>query len=47
MDASRPKYFITFIDYYYSGYMYLYLLRSKDEALDAFKVFKMENKSKS
>jgi len=33
--------------------MYLYLLRSKDEALDAFKVFKMEiennvkNKSKS
>ncbi|XP_052734083.1 uncharacterized protein LOC128196632 [Vigna angularis] len=41
MDASSPKYFITFIDDY-SRYMYLYLLRSKDEALDAFKVFKVE-----
>ena len=41
MDANSPKYFIPFIDYY-SRYMYLYLLRSKDEALDAFKVFKAE-----
>ena len=41
MDANSPKYFITFIDDY-SRYMYLYLLRSKDEALDAFKVFKAE-----
>ena len=41
MDASSPKYFITFIDDY-SQYMYLYLLHSKDEALDVFKVFKAE-----
>ena len=41
MDVNSPKYFITFIDDY-SRYMYLYLLRSKDEALDAFKVFKAE-----
>nr|KYP61936.1 Retrovirus-related Pol polyprotein from transposon TNT 1-94 [Cajanus cajan] len=41
MDANSPRYFITFIDDY-SRYMYLYLLRSKDEALDAFKVFKAE-----
>ena len=41
MDANSPKYFITFIDDY-SLYMYLYLLRLKDEALDAFKVFKAE-----
>ena len=41
MDAISPKYFITFIDDY-SRYMYLYLLHSKDEALDAFKVFKAE-----
>ena len=41
MDADSPKYFITFIDDY-SQYMYLYLLRSKDEALDTFKVFKVE-----
>ena len=41
MDANSPKYFITFIDDY-SRYMYLYLLRSKDEVLDAFKVFKAE-----
>ena len=41
MDASSPKYFITFIDNY-SQYMYLYLLRTKDEALDAFKIFKAE-----
>ena len=41
MDSNSPKYFITFIDDY-SLYMYLYLLRSKDETLDAFKVFKAE-----
>ena len=41
MDANSLKYFITFIDDY-SRYIYLYLLRSKDEALDAFKVFKAE-----
>ena len=41
MDTSSPKYFITFIDDY-SRYMYLYLLRTKDEALDAFKIFKAE-----
>ncbi|XP_017438185.1 uncharacterized protein LOC108344229 [Vigna angularis] len=41
MDASSPKYFITFIDDY-SRYMYLYLLCLKDEALDAFKLFKAE-----
>ena len=39
MDANSLKYFITFIDDY-SRYMYLYLLHYKNEALDAFKVFK-------
>ncbi|RXY49603.1 hypothetical protein DD573_29900 [Klebsiella pneumoniae] len=38
-DASSSKYFITFVDDY-SRYMYLYLLRTKDEALDAFKILK-------
>ena len=41
MDASSPKYSITLIDDY-TRYMYLYLLRTKDEALDAFKIFKAE-----
>ena len=41
MDANGLKYFITFKDNY-SRYMYLYLLRSKDGALDTFKVFKAE-----
>jgi len=41
MDANSLKYFITFIDYY-SQYMYLYLLHSNNEALDAFKGFKAE-----
>ena len=41
MDANGQKYFITFIDDY-SRYMYLCLLRSKDEALGTFKVFKIE-----
>ena len=41
MEGSDSKYFITFIDDY-SHYMYLYMLHSKDEALEAFKVFKAE-----
>ena len=41
MDAHGQKYFITFIDDY-SRYMYIYLLHNKNEALDAFKVFKAE-----
>ncbi|KAF7839613.1 Retrovirus-related Pol polyprotein from transposon TNT 1-94 [Senna tora] len=41
MDSSNQKYFITFIDDY-SRYMFLYLLNNKNEALDAFKVFKAE-----
>ena len=41
MDANGLKYFIAFMDNY-SRYMYLYLLRSKDEDLDSFKVFKAE-----
>ena len=41
MDAYRQKYFISFIDDY-SRYMHLYLLNNKNEALDAFKVFKAE-----
>lgn len=46
MNASDPKYFITFIDDY-SRYMYLYLLHSKDEALDVFKFFKAEVENQS
>ena len=41
MDGSDLKYFITFMDDY-SHYMYLYMLHSKDKALEAFKVFKVE-----
>ena len=41
MDANGLKYFITFIDDY-SRDMYIYLLRSKDEALGTFKVCKAE-----
>ena len=41
MNGSDPKYFITFINDY-SLYMYLCMLRSKDEALEVFKVFKAE-----
>ena len=41
MDADGLKYLIAFIDDY-SRYMYLYLLLSKDKALGAFKVFKVE-----
>ena len=40
MDAHGPKYFISFIDDC-SRYMYLYMLHNKDEALNAFKVFKV------
>ena len=42
MDANGQKYFITFMDDY-SDYMYLYLLRSKDEALGAFFKDEVEN----
>lgn len=45
MDSHYHKYFISFIDYY-SQYMYLYLLLTKDEALDAFKIFKTKVKKK-
>ena len=41
MEDSDPRYFITFIDDC-SRYMYLYMLCSKDEVLEAFKVFKAE-----
>ncbi|KAG9449432.1 hypothetical protein H6P81_009397 [Aristolochia fimbriata] len=46
MDAQGQKYFITFIDDY-SRYMYLYMLHTKNEALDAFKVFKAEVEKQS
>ena len=38
---GSKKYFITFIDDC-TRYCYVYLLRSKDEALEAFKLFKTE-----
>ena len=41
MDSHGQKYFISFIDDY-SRYMYLYMLHNKNEALDAFKIFKAE-----
>lgn len=41
MDSYGQNYFISFI-YDCSQYMYLYLLNNKNEALDAFKVFKVE-----
>ena len=40
MDGSDPKYFITFIGDY-SRYLYLYMLCSKDEVLEAFKVLRI------
>ena len=43
MDAHGSTDFISFI-YDCSRYMYLYRLHNKDEALDAFKVFKAEVK---
>ena len=39
MDAHGQKYFITFIDDYSR---YIHLLYNKNEALDAFKIFKAE-----
>jgi len=41
LDSHSHKYFISFIDDY-SRYMYLYMLHNKNEALDAFKIFKAE-----
>ena len=41
MESHGQKYFIFFIDDY-SRYMYLYILHNKNEALDVFKVFKVE-----
>ena len=41
MDAHGPKYFISFIEDC-SQYMYLYMFHNKYEALNAFKVFKVE-----
>ena len=41
MDAHGPRYFISFVDDC-SRYMYIYMFHNKDEALDAFKVFKDE-----
>ena len=41
MDVYGLKYFISFIDDY-SQYMYIYLLHNKNEALGAFKVFKVK-----
>ena len=39
MDSHGQKYFISFIDDF-SRYIYLYILHNKNEAFDAFKVFK-------
>ena len=41
MDSHGQKYFISFIDDF-SRYMYLYIFHNKNEALEAFKVFKAE-----
>lgn len=41
MDSSGQNYFISFI-YGYSQYMYLYMLHNKNDALDTFKIFKVE-----
>ena len=41
MYLNGQRYFITFIDDY-SRYMYLFLLYDKNEALDAFKIYKVE-----
>jgi hypothetical protein len=41
MDSHDQGYFISFIDDY-SRYMYLYMLHKRNEALDAFKIFKAE-----
>ncbi|XP_056688059.1 uncharacterized protein [Spinacia oleracea] len=39
--GGNKKYIVTFIDAY-SRWCYIYLLSSKDEALDKFKIFKIE-----
>ena len=41
MCLNGQRYFISFIDDY-SRYMYLFLLYDKSEALDAFKIYKVE-----
>ena len=41
MCLNGQRYFISFIDDY-SQYMYLFLLYDKSEALDAFKIYKVE-----
>ena len=41
MDSHGQEYFISFIDDY-TRYMYIYMLYNKNEALDAFKIFKAE-----
>ncbi|KAK9117691.1 hypothetical protein Sjap_016638 [Stephania japonica] len=43
---TGPKYFISFIDDF-SRFMYVYLLHHKNEALDAFKIFKAEVEKQS
>jgi len=43
---NGQEYFITFIDDF-TRYMYLYLLKDKSEALDAFKVYKAEVEKQS
>ncbi|GJY41386.1 retrovirus-related pol polyprotein from transposon TNT 1-94 [Tanacetum coccineum] len=42
LTRGGRRYFITFCDDY-SRYLYVYLLRLKDEAFDSFKVYKAEN----
>lgn len=41
MDSRGQRYFISFIDDY-TRYMYLYILHIKNDALDAFNIFKAE-----
>ena len=41
LTRGGKRYFITFIDDY-SCYTYVYLLRRKDEAFDAFKRYKVD-----
>ena len=45
MDMPGQIYFITFIDDY-SRYMYVYLLHNKNEALNAFQVFKLRTNAR-
>jgi hypothetical protein len=41
LTKGGKKYFMTFIDDY-TRYCYVYLLKTKDEALDSFKIYKAE-----